>query len=94
MKPWAWVPHEVAPSTGQQNLPGSAIHRYYNATLTGPLTDGTADDRALPHESCALSFTPGLLAEAHSSEVDTALLLAAGYEDRGLGPARGHLSTG
>ena len=46
------------------------------------------------YESCALSFTPGILAEVYSSKVDTALLLAAGYEDRGVGSARGHLSTG
>lgn len=73
------------------------IHRYYNsASLPAAFAEGTADAKALPYESYALSFTPGLVTQVYGTKVDGPLLVSLGYQDRGaegFGPSRGGRSS-
>ncbi|MBK8252196.1 MAG: VCBS repeat-containing protein [Polyangiaceae bacterium] len=78
------VPYENVATAGQKRLLGSAIHQYYNsANLPNALPEGTADVLALPYQSYALAFTPGLVTQAYGTKVDGPMLVAAGYQDRG-----------
>ena len=80
----AEVPYEATAAGGQKRLLGSVIHRYYNsASLPAAFAEGTADAKALPYESYALSFTPGLVTQVYGTKVDGPLLVSLGYQDRG-----------
>jgi RHS repeat-associated protein len=54
---------------------------YFRADdLTGPLPLGSLQSRALPHESCTLALTPGLVADVYGDRVTDAVLgTEAGY---------------
>ncbi|UQA60396.1 SpvB/TcaC N-terminal domain-containing protein [Polyangium aurulentum] len=79
------IAYEVVPDgTPQKRLVEHVRQVYYNSTtLAGSspaaLPLGTIDALALPYETYALAFTPGLLTEAYGTRVTSALLTEGGY---------------
>jgi RHS repeat-associated protein len=81
----ASIAYEAVPNgTLQKRLVEQVRHLYWDSsTLVGPspapLPQGTIDALALPYETYALAFTPGLLTKAYGMRVTSALLTEGGY---------------
>lgn len=76
----AEVPFEAEPPPGRaRRCLGRSVTLFRRDDLAGPLPLGQMGERALPWESYALAFTPGLLDRLYGDRVDGAVLRAAGY---------------
>ncbi|UQA61432.1 SpvB/TcaC N-terminal domain-containing protein [Polyangium aurulentum] len=80
----ATIPYEATPDGSlQKRLVEHVGHLYWDSsTLAGPLPLGAVDGLALPYETYALAFTPGLLAGAYGSRVTPQLLVEGGYVEQ------------
>jgi RHS repeat-associated protein len=81
----AEIPFEGTPSGAVERRALSRSRTlYYRDDLSGPLPPGHVGTRALPYETYAQAFTPGLLARVYGNGVDAALLSSeARYVEHG-----------
>jgi RHS repeat-associated protein len=77
----AAVDYDVALTADKRRVLTVSKQRYLKDDLTGPLTFGTVESLALPHQSYGKALTAAMLSSTLANEVSSTMAVDAGYED-------------